>query len=576
MKAPSFLGRDMWSRWASAQPHRRGKRAARARFAPGLDALEGRTLLSYMVTNTNDNGSGSLRQEIAMAPSGATITFAADLAGQTITLTSGVLAIGENLTIDGLGASKLAVSGGGASEVFSIAGGSTVTISGLTITDGLATSGEGGGISSAGTLVLDSCAVTDNQAGSFVAYGGGIFNTGSLTLNNSDVSGNEAIGDSAFAAGGGIENQPGATLTVNDSTILDNTSLGVASTSAKGGGIDNEGGGTVSLWGSTVSGNQAIGTSGQFAEPALGGAISDGGSLSITDSVVDDNRATGGSSSEFGAYAQGGAVAVTGRSDSGVLVPATLLMKNSVLSGNLADGGAVTGTGLFTEGGFAEGGGLFVNEGDVTLTGCTLSSNEALGALNYGTAAGGAIDSGSSTITITSCGFATNVAQAGAGATSPEFLLFGGDADGGAIISDNDQLTLTSTSFTSNQALGGNAGSPGEFASGGDALGGAVFATSATVANCSFIANQAIGGIGEGGQGGEAAAGALYLDLGSSSTICAKRFQPQQGDRRNRRHRRERRCRLRRRDRQHRPEPDHFRQYRQRESGDRRHCDPGR
>ena len=55
------------------------------------------------VTNTNDNGVGSLRAQIAAATSGDTIDFSASLGGQTITLTSG-----ENATGWDAGAIRLA------------------------------------------------------------------------------------------------------------------------------------------------------------------------------------------------------------------------------------------------------------------------------------------------------------------------------------------------------------------------------------------------------------------------------------------------------------------------------------
>ncbi|HEU0208269.1 MAG TPA: hypothetical protein VFQ78_04745 [Candidatus Udaeobacter sp.] len=45
------------------------------------------------VTNTNDSGPGSLRQALADADDGDTITFDSALAGQTITLTTTELAI---------------------------------------------------------------------------------------------------------------------------------------------------------------------------------------------------------------------------------------------------------------------------------------------------------------------------------------------------------------------------------------------------------------------------------------------------------------------------------------------------
>ena len=76
--------------------------------------MEDRTLLSKLtVINNNDSGLGSLRAAIAAAHSGDTINFANSLIGQTIKLTSGPLAIAKSLTIDGLGASQLTVSGGG-------------------------------------------------------------------------------------------------------------------------------------------------------------------------------------------------------------------------------------------------------------------------------------------------------------------------------------------------------------------------------------------------------------------------------------------------------------------------------
>ena len=84
---------------------------------------------------------GSLREAVKYANANAntTIKFAADLHG-TIKLTSGELAITRSTVIDGPGAVKLAVSGTGHSRVFTISPGITVTISGLTITRGLADS----------------------------------------------------------------------------------------------------------------------------------------------------------------------------------------------------------------------------------------------------------------------------------------------------------------------------------------------------------------------------------------------------------------------------------------------------
>ena len=86
------------------------------------------------VTNTADNGPGSLRQTLVDANDGDTINFAVT---GTIGLTSGELLVVKNITISGPGAEKLAVDGNAKSTAFHIVSGQTVTISGITITNGL-------------------------------------------------------------------------------------------------------------------------------------------------------------------------------------------------------------------------------------------------------------------------------------------------------------------------------------------------------------------------------------------------------------------------------------------------------
>jgi hypothetical protein len=128
----------------------------------------------------------------------------------------GELDITESITIQGLGASQLAVSGNGSSRVFQISSGADVTISGLTITDGLAA--DGAGIVNQGTLTLKDCSVTGNvangEAGSpvgFVGFGGGLENIygATMTIDDTTISGNESVGDpdcGGQAQGGGIVN----------------------------------------------------------------------------------------------------------------------------------------------------------------------------------------------------------------------------------------------------------------------------------------------------------------------------------------------------------------------------------
>src|SRR3954447_4128353 len=94
------------------------------------------------VTNTNDNGPGSLRQAITDAASGDTINFS--VIG-TITLTTGQLVIDKNLGIKGPGANQLLVSGNNASRVFYVDSGVTAALAGITIKDGNSYSDPGGG-----------------------------------------------------------------------------------------------------------------------------------------------------------------------------------------------------------------------------------------------------------------------------------------------------------------------------------------------------------------------------------------------------------------------------------------------
>ena len=154
---------------------RRGaKRSRPHRVALRLEVLEDRTVPStFTVTNNLDTGvagDGSLRGEIAAAGSGDTINFDPSLAGQTITLTSGELAITQSLDIEGLGSNQLTISGNNASRVFNITAGATVTIAGMTMTNGLANGSSpvlastGGAVLNFGNLILSSDVLSNNQA----------------------------------------------------------------------------------------------------------------------------------------------------------------------------------------------------------------------------------------------------------------------------------------------------------------------------------------------------------------------------------------------------------------------------
>jgi hypothetical protein len=143
---------------------------------PSLEFLEDRTLLSstWIVSNINDSGLGSLRTEIKDAGSGDTIAFASGVSG-TITLANGTLNINKNLDIEGPGAGVLTIgSGGNSGGVFNVDPDLTATIAGLTIAGGDFDGGHGGGILNDGTLTVSDCTISGNSAD----VGGAISNDG--------------------------------------------------------------------------------------------------------------------------------------------------------------------------------------------------------------------------------------------------------------------------------------------------------------------------------------------------------------------------------------------------------------
>ncbi len=69
------------------------------------------------VQNTADSGAGSLRKALGTVCVGGTVNFSDTLAGQTITLLSGPLTLGKNVTVDGSAAPGLSISGNSTSIV---------------------------------------------------------------------------------------------------------------------------------------------------------------------------------------------------------------------------------------------------------------------------------------------------------------------------------------------------------------------------------------------------------------------------------------------------------------------------
>jgi hypothetical protein len=315
-----------WLRKPNAKP--RSSRRANATFRPQIEVLEGRDLPSTLtVTNVNDGGPGSLRDEIAQAQSNDTIGFDKSLfftqvqvqAGhkkytiqtirtpQTLILASGMgeLVIDKNLAIQGPGGNLLTIesqtwvdgafNSNWGSRIFEVDGaGTTVALSGLTITGGGGThlgggatsylysnEGYGGAILNFGKLTVSDCTLGGNTrvgitdlVGNDAQYGGAIANFGMITVSSCDVSNNRASGI-ADALGGGIYNA--GTMTVSGGDVSYNSAV-------EGGGILNDG--TMTVSGCAISGDSATN----------GGGIFNGapGTMTVSGCTLSGDRAVSG------------------------------------------------------------------------------------------------------------------------------------------------------------------------------------------------------------------------------------------------------------------------------------------
>ncbi|SOE20263.1 Right handed beta helix region [Spirosomataceae bacterium TFI 002] len=227
-----------------------------------------------LVTNTNDDGCGSLRYEVANAVSNDTIRFSSTINGDTIKLTSGQILIDKNLVIIGNGKVNTIIDGQMGSRIFNVSSSTDVKIQELTIQAGNVNPGSGGGIYNDGTLKLESVNIVNCQS----RGGGGIYNSGQLEVIKCVVSGNRIL-NTTYAFGGGINHQ-GGSLLIKQSQISGNVLYHSSPSESFGGGLylNNS---NVIIESSTISGNRA---------QDEGGGIS-GQTFTMRNSIVAGNYA---------------------------------------------------------------------------------------------------------------------------------------------------------------------------------------------------------------------------------------------------------------------------------------------
>lgn len=434
-------------------------------------------------------------------------TYTLSIGGSDDTAQGGDLDITASVTITGAGAAATIVNAPYdnfepyAERIFHILAGGSLTMSGVTVSDGQGVT-QGGNILNAGTLTVTNVTVTANHPTALfvqinTSQGGGIYNSGTLIVDTGSViSGNSTI---SSGSGGGIYNANGAVTLKNGASVTTNTAAtggGIYSTGAaatlqvlsgttvssnlagqSGAGIANASGSTATIDASAVGPSNSASAGG-------GGIANTGATLTVQNtSHIDSNAATNGGG---GITNADGAVTIDG----------------STVNGNTAgtDGAGPVGAGIFSSGATSvltirnssqvsnntathgDGGGILNFQGTVALTGSTVSNNHAPdGSSGSGSGAGicncnSGVAGTVGTLTLTNITLSGNTAAMDGGGIHSDLggtvTLTGGSVtgntagrDGGGIHSDGAIVSLTGTTMTGNSTTAGRGG--GIFQNGG-------------------------------------------------------------------------------------------------------------
>jgi hypothetical protein len=386
---------------------------------------------TWPVTSLGDDGPGTLRTALLDAnrtPGEDRIEFAIE---GTIALTTPLPEVAGNTIFAGPGPARLRLHGPGTGRVLAFAAGTTNRVTGLTLAGGRVTDGTpGGGILNRGTLVLVDCTVSDNHT--VAGLGGGIYNAGHLVLDSCRIADNSVTGG---------DGQPG-------------------------GGVGEGGGGG------------GLG----------GGVFSTTGSLVISNSVFEANRATGGNGGrrDLGSGNGNGGGPSGGRGGGSP--------DGAARGGYGGGGGGGAGPAAAGDGGVGGGGGG---------GGPGFPPMPAPGRSEFGGGDGGYAS------------FAAGVGEPGGGG--------GGGGLGAAVFLADGAGRIVQSRFEGNRATGGNGGGRYPGGDGGGGFGAALFANGGMVEllDCLVTHNVALGGPPGGGhntgQGGAAGGGGIFLRFAVST-----------------------------------------------------------
>jgi hypothetical protein len=206
---------------------------------------------------------------------------------------TGLPVITKNVTVRGSG-TTITRSGTAAFRLFDVAAGGSLSLSGLTLSNGLANDGVNGGgaVDNHGKLTVSGVTFAANRSPAATGVSGGaISNSGTLSVSGSTFRGNTA------QEGGGI-------LSQNNATITNSSFTGNTATDFGGGGLVNVLG-TTTVSHDTFTGNKGPGGgaidndavvhinystfTGNVAGNNGGGALQNFGTMTVTHSLVSRN-----------------------------------------------------------------------------------------------------------------------------------------------------------------------------------------------------------------------------------------------------------------------------------------------
>jgi predicted outer membrane repeat protein len=272
----------------------------------GVRAEIGSPVGNFQVTNNNDNGPGSLREAIIDANANPGMDLISISVSGTVQLLNPLPVITDPVTILGPLSGPFAIDGNHSFRVLDIAA-VEVTLSHLIVQNGFVTgaSANGAGIRSGGSLTLHNVTISNNMAQS---HGGGLYTTGNLTITDGIFQNNS----STNGTGGGI--RASGVVSITGTQFVSNSSQG-------------DGGGAFILGELTL-------TNGFFQENYCTATSCDGGALfSFSQTIIHDTQFMSNTAQD-----QGG----------GVAAPGTLSITDSLIQNNQAVFG--TGGGLFAQG----------------------------------------------------------------------------------------------------------------------------------------------------------------------------------------------------------------------------------